>query len=287
MKLEIEYYGLSDVGVVRTENQDTFGKFPKDSNDIYQPKGVLFITADGMGGHENGKEASSIAVETISENYFSNSSKKNSNSILAAFELANEKILKYSGEKLLSKKMGTTCSSLIIKGNNTTIAHIGDSRIYKITSKEIEQITHDHTAAEEMFRKGILSKEEVKVYPNKSVLVRALGVEPKISVEINEKINIKEDDCFLLCSDGLSQINNNEIKEIVLLNSPKDACTKLVGLANERGGKDNVTVQIIKVKNREVSNSILGEKEKNNHLGLLSVIIMVVIILVLIIYLNS
>jgi len=285
VKLQIEYYGLSDVGVVRTENQDTFGKFPEDSNDIYRPKGILFITADGMGGHENGKEASSIAVETISENYFSNSSNKNSNSILAAFELANEKILNISGEKLQSKKMGTTCSSLIINGNNITIAHIGDSRIYKITSKEIEQITHDHTAAEEMYRKGILSKDEVKDYPNKSVLVRALGVEPNINVELNEKINIKVDDCFLLCSDGLSQINKNEIKEIVLLNSPNDACAKLVGLANERGGKDNVTVQIIKVKNTDVSNNLLVEKRKKNQLGLLSIIILIVIILVILIYL--
>jgi PPM family protein phosphatase len=287
VKLEIEYFGLSDVGVVRTENQDTFGKFPEDLNDIYQSKGILFITADGMGGHENGKDASSIAVETISEKYFSSSSNKNSNSILRAFELANEKILKFSGEKLQSKKMGTTCSSIIIKGNNTTIAHIGDSRIYKITSKEIEQITHDHTAAEEMYRKGILSKDEVKVYPNKSVLVRALGVEPNINVEMNDKINIKANDYFLLCSDGLSQINKNEIKEIVLLNSPKDACTKLIGLANDRGGKDNVTVQIIKVKNAELSNNLLIEKEKNNQLGLLSIIILVVISLVILIYLFS
>ena len=284
IKLEIDYAGISDIGKVRPENQDTLGKFPEYTNDIYRPKGILFIIADGMGGHEKGKIASNIAVETIGKNYFSIYSKNISESLRQAFEIANDKIFNYSSKELQSRKMGTTCTALVLNNNNAFIAHIGDSRIYGISDNNIKQLTHDHTAVNEMFRKGILSREEADIYPNKSMLVRAMGVESQIDIEIKDNIHIKSGDYFVLCSDGLSSINKNEIKEIVLSNSPEEASKIFVNLANERDGKDNVSVQVIKIKYANTdpyfSNEKRNKKSTIKWIGLVSVIVVLLIVFI-------
>lgn len=286
-ELEIEYAGFSDVGVVRSENQDSFGKFPKNSNNIYQPKGILFITADGMGGHEGGKDASSLAVKTVSEKYFSCSSHKIINCLQDAFEDANSNIYNHSEGKLQLRRMGTTCTSLVINKERAFIAHVGDSRVYKINKESIHQLSSDHTEVEEMYRKGILSKEEAKIHPGKSILVRALGIEPKIEIDTKDNISVSSGDYFLLCSDGLSKVTKEELKKMVLSNSPKDACDKLINLANERGGTDNVTVQIIKIdgQNDQLSTPVIQSDGKISKklfaLGAVAILILTAIIIYL------
>ncbi len=287
-KLEIEYAGLSDVGIVRSENQDSFGKFPKDSNNIYQSKGILFITADGMGGHEGGKDASRMAVETVSEKYFSCSSNKIINCLQTAFEKANSNIYNRSEEKSQLRRMGTTCTSLVINKERAFIAHVGDSRVYKINEESIQQLSSDHTEVEEMYRKGILSKEEAKIHPGKSILIRALGIEPKIEIDINDNISVNPGDYFLLCSDGLSKVTKEELKEMVLSNSPKDACSKLINLANKRSGTDNVTVQIIKINRQNTAATLLPTQSREKlskriiGIGLTTILILAAIIIYLI-----
>ena len=245
--LKLEYFGATDIGLVRNENQDSFGKYPLDSDDKNQPKGLLFIVADGMGGHIGGKDASNLAIEIVSKEYYSFDSEIVANCLKYAFKTANFRINQSSRDQIQSHRKGTTCSALVIEKNLAHIAHVGDSRIYRINKEKIEQLTNDHTQVEEMLRKGILSKEEAINHPAKSILVRALGIESEVEVDIIENIQISAGDNFVICSDGLAKVLPEEIKRIVLSNSTKSACSELVQLANERGGHDNVTVQLIRM----------------------------------------
>ena len=245
-KLSIIYNAKSDIGLVRTENQDSYGKFPENSLDLYSAKGQLFIVADGMGGHKGGKEASSIAVKVIGNEYFILQN-EDSEALKESIEKANSEIYKQAGSSNEFGGMGTTCSVLLLKDENGTIGHVGDSRIYKIENNNIDQLTRDHTKVDEMLREGILTHEEAKNYPSKSVLARALGVDANVKVDIIKNITLKNNPIFVLCSDGLAKVDGTEILNIVSANDPEEASNKLVSLANERGGKDNVTVLIIKV----------------------------------------
>jgi tetratricopeptide (TPR) repeat protein len=202
-----------------------------------------------------------------------------------SFHETNQIIFNYSKEKLETNKMGTTCSAILLKDKQVYIVHIGDSRIYRIRNKEIEQLTHDHTAVNEMYRKGILSKEEVESYPNKSALARAIGVEQKIKVEIIDNLNLRPNDYFILCTDGLSKISKNEIKRIVTLNPPDNACKILVDLANKEGGLDNVTVQVIKLReDKRPLYSFRRNAGANSRIKRIGIGILVLICLIAFIY---
>ncbi len=245
--LFIEFGNKSDLGKIRSENQDHFGKFPAGNEDLTLPKGQLFIIADGMGGHERGREASHTAVRVISEIYYTNRYDDIGESLKHALAAANEEIYHRasSGEGLV--KMGTTCTALVLYQNEAFIGHVGDSRAYYLDAGNIEQLTEDHTQVAEMYRKGIISEEEARVHPSKSVLVRALGVRPEIEIDIINRIRLKPDNYFVLCTDGLGKVKKEEIKEIVLNHPPQEACEILVDMANRMGGEDNVTLQVIKI----------------------------------------
>lgn len=245
-KLIIDFAAKSDIGLVRTENQDSFGKFPYDNTNLYASKGQLFIVADGMGGHKGGKEASSIAVETINNEFF-NSPDEVPVAVKEAMEKANNAIFSQSSNSTEFGRMGTTCSVLVLKDEEGIIGHVGDSRIYKIENNNIEQLTDDHTKVLEMLKQGILTPEEAANYPSKSVLARALGVDEKVKVDIIKNIKLNNGQSYIMCSDGLAKVSKEEILNIVSNNSPSDACKILVEMANERGGKDNVTVIIVNV----------------------------------------
>jgi len=283
-QLSINYFGASDIGLVRTENQDCFGKFPKDNLNIYQRKGVLFIVADGMGGHSDGKEASQTAVDVVSREYYSFASEVIASALLYAFKTANFKINQSSQESLQFRKKGTTCSALVLENDKAHIAHVGDSKIYKISDGNVIQFTNDHTEVGEMVRKKIISEEEAKNHPSKSVLIRAMGIESDLEVELIENILITNGDCFVLCSDGLAKVTPEEIKQIVLSNSEEEACKKLISLANERGGHDNVTVQVIKISGKnveEIAQSKPDANRNNNKLYLIFILIVIITLIAL------
>ena len=249
--LKIKYSGKTDIGLVRSENQDSFGKYPDENLDLSNSKGQLFIVADGMGGHTGGKLASSLAVETVIDAY-SNSTGHNAADVLKhSIETANQRIFKKASGSTEYNRMGTTFVSLLLKDNTGIIGHVGDSRIYKIENNSISQLTEDHTKVNEMLREGILTPKEAENYPNKSVLARALGVMEKVNVDIIKDITLKAGQTFILCTDGLGKVSSEEILDIVRSNSIDAASDKLINLANERGGKDNVTIQIISVEEDE------------------------------------
>jgi protein phosphatase len=286
-QFSISYFGKSDIGMVRTENQDSYGKFPADHSDLYQPKGVLFIVADGMGGHAGGGEASRSAVDIINQEYFSSTLDIVATALYSAFKTANIKIYETSIDVPQFQRKGTTSTALVLENNYACIAHVGDSRIYRITNGKIEQLTNDHTQVEELLRKGIISNEEAKNHPSKSVLVRALGIEPSIDIDIIKDIPIKPGDNFVICSDGLANVNKEDIKNAVLSNSAEEACEKLISLANESGGTDNVTVQVVKVIENPDEDYINLPKTRKFKISKWLVIFIIFLLAILIFIINS
>lgn len=215
--------------------------------DPSHPKGHLFIVADGMGGHQGGREASQMAVHLIEEEFFSDPSPNIPDSLLRAFNVANTEIYKRAGTDPSLRGMGTTSTALVIIGSTAYFAHIGDSRAYRITEASFEQITQDHSQVEELVRRNILTREQAERHPQRNVLSRAMGVQEEIEVDFFNNITIHPGDNFLLCSDGLAKVPKETIQEIILSHPPQEACDLLVQLANEHGGHDNVTVQVVRI----------------------------------------
>jgi serine/threonine protein phosphatase PrpC len=261
----VTFGSASDVGVVREENQDCLGKFPEESLDFSTPPGLLFVVADGMGGHRGGRVASQLAVQAMAEKYFMAPANESvAHRLKEAVNAANTRIYEYSLEHPDFNGMGTTCVALVLAGDKACIAHVGDSRIYRISNKKIMQLTEDHSKVAEMERRGILTKEEARLHPERSQLYRALGIRPKMEVDINDGIALRPGDYFVLCSDGLSNmVEDDEINEIVLKHPPQEACDVLVDLANQRGGFDNITVEVVQI---DGSDSFLN-KLKNTIAG--------------------
>ncbi len=236
----------TNIGRVRSENQDTYGIFPAPGE--VHPRGMLFVVADGMGGHRGGKNASELAVRTIGETYFSMTNGSVGENLVEALETANDAIRHEAIKNPTLTGMGTTCVALAIDGTSAHVAHIGDSRVYKISAGEIIQLTQDHTLVAEMMRRGLLSVEEAMQHPERSVLYRALGTGPQVEVDLQPEITIAAHDRFVLGCDGLTNmVEDGEIRDVVLKSEPQQACDTLVDLANDRGGYDNVTVIVVQV----------------------------------------
>lgn len=232
-------------GLKRADNQDACDFFPKDGAALSTPKGQLFIVADGMGGHAGGKEASRMAVDLVRQAYISDPDHSIPDSLQRAFEATNAQIYQRANTNADFRGMGTTCTVLVLRDDRACIAHVGDSRVYRITRSRIEQLTKDHSKVAEMRRLGILTEVEARHHPEKSHLYRALGIAPAVKVDITPDLPLRAGERFLLCTDGIAKIEADEIKKIALSISPQAACDALIQLANERGGTDNSTVQVI------------------------------------------
>lgn len=229
----------STVGVVRDNNEDSFGVFDGEPDDR------LFIVADGMGGHERGEEASQTAIETIREVYFSDPSGDVATALTRAFTEANRRIKVRSDDLGVETHMGTTGTALAIRDGRLYIGHVGDSRMYRITDDGIRQITEDHTLVNELVRDGILTEAEAETDPRRHSLLRGLGVEEDVLPDVLELNGIESGDRILICSDGLNIVPKARIVEICRSNDVEAACEKLVKAADERGGPDNTTVILI------------------------------------------
>ena len=232
---------LTDIGRKRKVNQDY----------IYaseQPVGNLpnlFIVADGMGGHKAGDYASKYAVETIC-NVAEHSFEKNPAVLLnRAIDAANEHIRMKAGEDESLQGMGTTVVAAICTGKYLQVANVGDSRLY-IVGKEIRQITQDHSLVAEMVRAGVIDKELARNRQDKNIITRAVGASETVEVDFFT-VELQEDDMVLLCSDGLTNMLKDE-EILTIIQSQKDITDRahaLVFAANERGGKDNISVVLI------------------------------------------
>jgi protein phosphatase len=256
----------SDVGCVREGNEDNACAIVPEENDARIKRGVLAVVADGMGGHAGGEIASAMAVETICEKYYNASGDFSVASALrAALETANREIYKASRSDKGKRGMGTTCTTLALRGDKIYMAHAGDSRLYLLRGGMLYQLSEDHSAVMELVRQGVLTAAQARVHENKNLITRALGLHPQVEVDVwDEPMPAQAGDRYLLCSDGLSDLVEDEtIEQIAGQGEPQAVCEKLVEIAKARGGHDNITVLIL-----EVSASARGKMEeiKNDDL---------------------
>ncbi len=249
--MELEYLGLTDVGMVRKQNEDAF---------FCDGQKKLFIVCDGIGGHVAGQLASSLAVDSFRQYFFerkkydkfldSPAFKKFSaihKKMIGAINTANLRIIEESKNNGHLKGMGTTMVTLYIKDKRAYIANVGDSRCYRLRDEQFEQLTSDHSLVMERVRKGDLTIEEARNHPQKHIITRALGIRKHVIPDLYD-YEVKPGDLFLLCSDGLSDcVIEEEIAAIFeafcfdLTNIAKG----LIELACDRGGPDNITVVLV------------------------------------------
>jgi PPM family protein phosphatase len=249
----IQAFGLTDVGRKRKHNEDAFAL------DVGEG---LFIVADGMGGHAAGEVASKITVETIGEFIAATRQKEeatwpfkynheldfNSNRLAVAIEKANERVMAAVAAQPWLKGMGTTVVAGLLNEKILSLAHVGDSRAYLFRDGQLSRLTDDHSWVHEQVTAGILTEEEAKTHPLKNVVTRALGGGPSVSPDLQELV-FSPGDRFLFCSDGLTtMLSDEEIHDAAEKIKPtQELCKKLVDMANEKGGVDNITVVVVDI----------------------------------------
>jgi protein phosphatase len=269
LKGKLECVALTDTGKVREHNEDTIGV----DGDI-----GLLVLADGMGGYNAGEVASGIAVKTIVnlvreavaredlEGADKDSGLARPSIILRdAIYRANKIIHQTSKTQPQCEGMGTTVVACLFYDNRVSIAHVGDSRLYRLRAERFEQVTMDHSLLQELVDRGFYSAEEAQRATNKNYVTRALGVEPNVEVEINEQ-PVQKGDYYVLCSDGLSDMVEDDDIHLTIstFGANLDSVAKqLTQLANDNGGRDNVSVVMAHVLDsfparRKMLDKILG-----------------------------
>ncbi len=237
--MKLLFAGETDPGCVRSSNQDSF---------YIDPQARYFIVADGMGGHAGGEEASRLATATISA-YLDRQWEKG----LPAEELLQEAIIKANYAILSDQSthperqdMGTTVVLLMVYNNETWFSHIGDSRLYRLRNGQIEQLSDDHTWIARAVATGILTQEEARRHPWRHMLLQCLGREDIQLIETC-RIDVQPGDQYLICSDGLTEeLTDDIIQQIWVESDWSDAPKFMINAAKARGGKDNITVVVVK-----------------------------------------
>ena len=231
----------TDPGRVREENQDATS-FYRTSDDVW----TLLIVCDGMGGHAGGRQAAAMASEGIGQEFANRvSSSAPVEALRDSIKVVNRKIVEHAEVNTELRGMGTTCVVLAVARNQAYVAHVGDSRVYRIRPGSVEQVTKDHSYVQRMIDSGILTPEQAEEHPDANMLMRCLGGRPDVEVDVIGPEPILDGDRYLLCSDGLwGQVNAVEIAAMSMAFSAQDAVNRLINLANERGGPDNISVQI-------------------------------------------
>ena len=246
--LRIEVAGETNVGMKRNHNEDNFS--------IIEESG-LYVVADGMGGHASGEVASQMAVDSLRDFFLSTSSDPErtwpykmdrgkgyeENRLITGIKLANLRIFETAQRDAKQRGMGTTLVALFAVEEGVYVAHVGDSRIYRVRAGKIVQLTEDHSLLNDYIKMKRLTAEEIANFPHKNVIVRALGMKDTVKVDTRFEKPM-EDDIYLLCSDGLSgPVTDEQILEICTTAPDiKAAATRLIEKANENGGPDNITV---------------------------------------------
>ena len=264
----IEIATVSDTGQKRPHNEDSA---------VTSAAAGLAVVADGMGGYKAGEVASAIAAKCIvdkietgleeAHNAAPNGAdyRPESELIRDAITEANSHIFKTAQTVQQCQGMGTTVVAILLYDNVATIAHVGDSRIYRLRNEELEQVTNDHSLVQELIDRGFFTAEEAEANTPKNLVTRALGIDGTVEVDILEE-PVKPNDIYLLCSDGLNDMVNDEEIRLTLSKysgNLHEAATELVRLANEMGGKDNISVVLVRPKSAFPANMGTLSKIKN------------------------
>ena len=230
----VEHSALTDVGMERDGNEDSFLE--------HSP---LFAVADGMGGANAGEVASGITVEVLEQ--ASADEDDMPAALSTAIQQANERIYAMGEEDRTLAGMGCTVTAAWVAGETMTLAHVGDSRAYRLRAGTFEQLTEDHSLVGGLVKLGKLTPQEAEVHPQRSVILRAVGVEATVEIDLDEHA-VEDGDIYLLCSDGLSgMVRDQVIQEVLEAEHPlTEAADMLVELANASGGKDNITAVLFR-----------------------------------------
>ena len=252
MSLSVQVYGRSDIGCVRTNNEDNLG---------FDKRYGVFVVCDGMGGQAAGEVASKLAVDSIL-NYFRAAGRgpfpqvgpkiadasELANAIASAIQLANSSIFEAATNETGHAGMGSTIVGVLVKDNFCAVANVGDSRVYLVREGNIKQLTDDHSLVMEQVRRGLLTREEAEVSEMQNIIIRALGSEETVEVDVHDMM-AAPGDVFMLASDGLTKhVKDARILEIVLTaRDLKQACENLIQAAKDDGGDDNITCLLLRV----------------------------------------
>jgi PPM family protein phosphatase len=251
--MRVRFSGATDIGRKRAHNEDSF-HLPSDIR--------LAIVADGMGGHASGEVASKLAVETVL-GHFRNTANEQTitwpykvdrdvradiNRMITSIMLANLEIYERAQADRNCKSMGTTVVALYFLDDTAVIGHVGDSRVYRYRARELTQLTEDHSLINDYIKMKRVTAEEAENWPHKNVIVRALGMKENVQVDILTEVP-RVGDCFLLCSDGLcGMINDDQIAHIIQDTPDLDkAVDRLIEAANEEGGVDNISAVLARI----------------------------------------
>lgn len=237
---------ISDVGCVRTNNEDSARFIRPAGQDVRQAKGFLALVADGMGGHAAGEVASRLAVETISKVYFDRQESVEE-SLFLALTKANRSIWMAAGKDSKQKGMGTTCTAIAILNNRLYLAHVGDSRAYIFKNGQVMQLSKDHTYVQELVDQGVISASEADRHPERNVLTRAMGTHNKVEIDTSGISTLFEkEDRLLLCTDGLyDYLSKDELAQLLSIPSLSESAHAMIESAKQRGGHDNITVLLV------------------------------------------
>ena len=244
----LEAASLSDVGLQRANNEDSYLYWEPESEEEFRRKGRLAVIADGMGGYEGGQEASRLAVATVRHIYDRDFGGDPQAALIAGFESAHATIHRYAMEHPQFHGMGTTCTALAVVDDQLYFAHIGDSRLYLIRGESITRLTRDHSYVGRLVESGIVRSEDAESHPQRHILTAALGSGRDIVPHAPaEPVRLQDGDILLLCTDGLwGVVGDQELASVVHANAPLEACSRLIKMALERGGPDNVTAVVLR-----------------------------------------
>lgn len=241
----MEAWGLSDTGCVRKQNQDAFElvELSKDQ--------LLAVVCDGMGGAKSGNVASRLAVDiftrTVRSQYQSGMKREAAEELLReAVKLCNTALYEHARLSEDFRGMGTTLVALLLTSGYGIAVNVGDSRVYRLNDDGITRISTDHSLVELMVQRGELTREQARSHPNRNIITRAIGTERVVECDTYQ-VDAQKGDCFLLCSDGLSNLiaEQEMLFEVLHGEIRSDCCKRLMNMAFERGAPDNVTVVLI------------------------------------------
>ncbi|HEV2699752.1 MAG TPA: protein phosphatase 2C domain-containing protein [Terriglobales bacterium] len=246
----LELASLTDVGCKRENNEDSYAYWEPGNDADFAELGRLAILADGMGGHEGGQIASRLAVETFINAYAAASDSDPQKRLLTALKDAHRCIQQRATQDPGLSSMGTTCTALALIDSHLYFVHVGDSRLYLLREGKLQILSRDHTLIARLLEKKLVRPDQVQDHPQKHVLTSALGISDD-EIEIDappEPLLLHKGDILMICTDGLwGQMESWEIKQALASESPDAACRFLVHLAKERGGPDNITLQVLRI----------------------------------------
>jgi len=236
----------SDAGRVRAHNQDYLGyRQPKEA-ELRAQAGWLYVVADGVGGAQAGEVASKLAVQTLLAAYYHSYGETPADRLRKAFSEANHAVHERASQQEGPHRMSTTLVAAVVRGGELTVANVGDSRAYLIRDGQMRQVTHDHSVVARLVAEGVITPEQAERHPQRHVISRSIGARAKVEADLFRE-TFHSGDRLLLCSDGLTEhVTGAEILAAMQAEDPEASVQRLVNLANDRGGTDNITVLVVR-----------------------------------------